>query len=296
VREKVGEILARDTLLRRANAGSGQFVSESRTFRFPQFSRTNAFQGEYPAGFATINRKSFKPLLGVYWPIFSSSLFLTSDLFRMCKFPGRLIGNFGKCVEFQAIKRRVLREVSMLRQLLLIVLALFGTSRVFAQLLPDRLDNGLTHVHSAPAAGQLPTGMIDGSQHPEQIADSTAYRLFLLTVSESSSPTAERKSRQLAFLKLAGLDDNDVQAAIPVLAKFKAQYTDLIKQYNQSVDEANKNGTSPDIKTFLSQRDALVQSTRDALSQAVSANGMLNVHAHLQRQKSRMKVPAQEGQ
>jgi hypothetical protein len=144
--------------------------------------------------------------------------------------------------------------------------------------------------------GQLPAGMIDGSKNPEQIADSTAYRLFLLTVAETSSPTDERKARQLAFLKQAGLDDNDTKAAIPILANFKAQYADLIKQYNQSVDAANKNGTAPDIVTFLRQRDQLVQSTRDALNQGVSLNGMLNVHAHVQRQKSKMKIAAKEGQ
>jgi hypothetical protein len=184
----------------------------------------------------------------------------------------------------------------MIRSLLFATLVLMGTSRMFAQLLPDRLDGGPPHPHSVAAMSQLPAGMIDGSKNPEQIADSTAYRLFLRTVAETSNPTPERKARQLSFLKQAGLDDNDTKAAVPVLARFKAQYDDLIKQYNQSVDEANKNGTAPDITTFLSQRDELVQSTRDALNQAVSSSGMLNFHAHVQRQKSGMKVAAKEGQ
>ena len=177
----------------------------------------------------------------------------------------------------------------MVRGFTLATLLIIGSSTLFGQLLPDRLDGLPAHVH--PSAG-----MIDGSKNPEKIPDSTAYRLVLITVAEVLNPTEEQKNRQLSFLKTAGLADNDIQAAIPVLARFKTQYADLINQYNKSVVEANKAGETPDLATFLRQRDELVQSTRDALGHAVSLNGMLNFHAHVQREKSRMSIVAKEGQ
>jgi hypothetical protein len=111
-----------------------------------------------------------------------------------------------------------------------------------------------------------------------------------------SNPSEERKARQLSFLRTAGLGDSDIQAVVPVLAKFKSQYAYLIERYNRSVVIAKARGATPDVATFLRKREELVQSTRNALGTVLSTNGMTSFHAHVQREKTRMKVVAKEGQ
>jgi hypothetical protein len=186
------------------------------------------------------------------------------------------------------------------RLFVLLTLLFVGISTMFGQqLLPDPLDppSGLpAHVLSTHVVGRLAAGVIDGSQNPQQIPDSTAYRLVLINVSEGPNPTEEQKARQLAFLRASGLDNNDIEAALPVLAKFKSEYSDLISRYNESVAASNASGRSPNVTAFLYQRDTLVQSTRDALGVALSADGMTSLHAHVQHEKTKMKVVAKEGQ
>ena len=171
----------------------------------------------------------------------------------------------------------------MVRSLLIAIAVAALTYNSSAQRL-DEGNHSRTHVHSTDA------GLIDGAQHPELIPDSTAYRLFLITVSEKPNPTSKEAERQLAFLTAAGLDRDDIEAAIPILATFKAQYTDLIAGYNKAVASANATGIAPDLATFLQRRDSLVQSTRDALASALTHAGMDLVHAHVQREKRKMKV------
>jgi len=49
-------------------------------------------------------------------------------------------------------------------------------------------------------------------------------------------------------------------------------------------------GIAPDLAAFLQRRDSLVQFTGDALASALSHAGMDRFHAHVQREKSKMKV------
>lgn len=140
------------------------------------------------------------------------------------------------------------------RFLSFVILSLVWAFPVFAQL-PDNLDSldgpnrrVPMHMHSSIAGN-----FIDGSQHPELIPDSIAYRLFLTVVAEPPNASEERKPRQKAFLRSAGLDDNDIQAAIPVLATFKVKYRDLIETYNQSVVTANARHVAPDLGRFRQQ-------------------------------------------
>lgn len=150
------------------------------------------------------------------------------------------------------------------------------------------------HVHES-TTGNTPS-VINGRQHPELIPDSTAYRLVLLTVSEMPNPTEDQKARQRAFLAAIPLSDGDLQAIIPVLTDFKVEYTDLVKRYNKSVETANESGVTPDLATFLRERDLLVESTRYTLSSALSSGGMDRFHAHVQREKTKMIVPLKEAQ
>jgi hypothetical protein len=143
--------------------------------------------------------------------------------------------------------------------------------------------NPVSHQHATAAPD-----LIDGSKNPELIPDSTAYRLFFLGVSEMPSPSLAETTRQRAHLTRAGLKENDLQAAAPVLASFKTQYAALIAQYNESADV--KAGSQAGLALFLSKREALVQATRDELRTALSPKGMASFHAHVIAEKVNMKV------
>ncbi len=148
------------------------------------------------------------------------------------------------------------------------------------------------HQHS-----QVAVTTLDGSAHPELISDSTAYRLYLVTVSEEPNATAEARARQNSHLGMIGLQDGDRQQLVTILADFKSQYLALIDRFNQSATAALAQGMQPDQKTFLQQRDDLVQSTRDAIKRALTADGVARFDAHVQGERKRMKIyTTKEGQ
>lgn len=104
----------------------------------------------------------------------------------------------------------------MVRPIVLSILLCASSTVIFAQ-----NEHQLSH----------PQAVINGSRHPDLIPDSTAYRLVLIAVSELPNPTAEQTIRQRSYSKNIGLSVADSQAAIPVLAAFKAQYTALCDEY-----------------------------------------------------------------
>jgi hypothetical protein len=73
--------------------------------------------------------------------------------------------------------------------------------------------------------------LVDGAQHPELIPDSTAYRLYLLTVCTVPNPTDDERARQYSRLGMIRLQDKDRQQLNMILADFKSQYTSLISHY-----------------------------------------------------------------
>jgi len=141
-----------------------------------------------------------------------------------------------------------------------------------------------------------PDNVIDGSQHPELIPDADAYRLYFVAISEMPNPTDEQKARQIAHLKKIELQDSDLQSTIIALEEFRVQYTNLIAQYNESAEAAQKAGVKPDIDTFLLQRDALVQATHERVKSVLTPDGLTRLDAHVQREKRGMKVAVKEAQ
>lgn len=150
----------------------------------------------------------------------------------------------------------------------------------------------------APSAARIPhsrtpqsnaaaANMIDGSQHPELIPDSTAYRLYLLTVSVPSNSTEGDRRVQSSHLAKAELDANDLQSMIAVLAAFRSQHDAWLIKYNA---EAAAQGATFDPTPFLQQQEDLVNSTRAALAKSPSANGMARLSQHIQGEKKFMKV------
>lgn len=138
--------------------------------------------------------------------------------------------------------------------------------------------------------------MIDGSVHPELIPDSTAYRLYFIVASEMPDAIGEQRTRQLAHLGRVGLQANDLQRLITTLETFKLQYADLIAAYNAEAEALTAAGSKPDIDKFLLQRDGLVEATRDRVKRSLTKKGMALLDAHVQKEKSKMKVAAREGQ
>lgn len=128
------------------------------------------------------------------------------------------------------------------------------------------------------------TNMIDGSVHPELIPDSTAYRLWLVTVSNAPSGSP----RQLAHLRAAGLSDTDMVVASNILSNFKAQYAQLVADYNAGAT-ANPD-TDYGLASFLANRATLVQNVRDNLKASLTADGMTHLDTHIQSEKSRMRI------
>ncbi len=144
---------------------------------------------------------------------------------------------------------------------------------------------------SVRGAGLDPPAIIDGSKEPQLIPDVVAYRLWFVAVALLPGATAAEERRQRAQLMTAGLKGDDVGRAASALATFKTSYGYLVGAYNDSIAEANKMGEDPpDVQAFLGQRDALVETTRDALNSALSVPGMQALRAYVQGQKANMRV------
>ena len=139
------------------------------------------------------------------------------------------------------------------------------------------------------------TPMIDGKVHPEQIPDPPAYRLWLLTVSRSATPTEDEKHSQSVQLNMANLSDRDTQTVIPILASFHERYMKLVQDFNKQAEAAEARGQVIDSASFLRDRDGLVQSTHDTLRSVLTSDGWNKMDGHIQREKRGMKIPAAEG-
>jgi hypothetical protein len=151
--------------------------------------------------------------------------------------------------------------------------------------------NGTSQAQS-PTHGS--PSMIDGTKHPELIPDSVAYRLFLLTVAEPLDAAHEQKARQRAYLKMAGVADRELDRAFTILAAFKTKHDELVSEYNNTVDAANASGEAPDLQTFMSRQQKLVESTRNALKKSLSPTSMAKLVAHVQYEKRNMKVARED--
>jgi hypothetical protein len=106
----------------------------------------------------------------------------------------------------------------MVRPIVLSILLCASSTVIFAQ-----HEHQLSH----------PQAVINGSRHRDLIPESTVHRLVLIAGSELPNPTAEHTIRQRSCSKDIGLSVADSQAAIPVLAAFKVQYTGLCNEYKK---------------------------------------------------------------
>src|SRR5258708_14842701 len=125
----------------------------------------------------------------------------------------------------------------MIRYATVLVLSVFALG-AWAQ-------NPVPHQHLAS-----PPNLIDGSKNPELVPDSTAYRLYLLTVSIPANSTEEYRKAQSAHLAKTGLGVNDLQSVLTVLTAFRSQYDAWLSRYNSA---ATAQGEKFDRTPFLQQ-------------------------------------------
>jgi hypothetical protein len=168
------------------------------------------------------------------------------------------------------------QERYMTRYVIACVLSMFAVG-AWAQSQPQ-------HQHSET--------VIDGATNPELIPDSTAYRLWLITVSELPNATQEDRERQSAHLAGLNLSSLENLQLIAILADFKGQYTNLIQRYNESARAALANGVKPDQKLFLQQRDDLVQMTKVAIASRLT-EGASRIDAEVQEHKKHIQLHTQ---
>ena len=173
----------------------------------------------------------------------------------------------------------------MIRHFIFTAVLMSFAASLFAQQLPTAsVASSTYHVH----AGSMQE--IDGSGNPELIPDATAYRLFFVVASTMPNPRAEEYARQRAHVGKIHLREDDNQQLIPVLNSFRVQYADLIKRYNAIAEAAALKGNVPDNSWVLTQRDALVQNTREQLNRVLTQDGAARLQEHIQREKRGIKI------
>jgi hypothetical protein len=59
-----------------------------------------------------------------------------------------------------------------------------------------------------------------------------------------------------------------------------------VTSYNQAVMGAQQAGAAPDLPAFLASRDALVQSTRDALMSILTPQGAASLDSYVQHENN----------
>lgn len=140
------------------------------------------------------------------------------------------------------------------------------------------------HVHPAST-----DAVIDGAAHPELVTDNAAYRLFFLYLTD---PKTDDSHQQNVLTRYAKLNSTEASTAKQILADFRAKYDALLNTYNTAAIAASQhNAEAPEaLKTFLTGRDRLVESTRIQLLLNLSNNGFSGLNTHIQHEKTRMKI------
>jgi hypothetical protein len=136
----------------------------------------------------------------------------------------------------------------------------------------------------------LVSNVIDGKDSPEKIQDKDAYRLFLLSVSsQSSTPTAEEQSLHSSALRMAHIPEKSIPDVAAIINDFRVQYETLVQNFNTEAELKLKAAQPPDVRAFLTARDALVLSTKDKIASQLGEH-FASFHGHIQQEKTKMKV------
>jgi hypothetical protein len=82
------------------------------------------------------------------------------------------------------------------------------------------------------------------------------------------------------------LSDVEKQSTKLILLDFNQKHDGLVAKFNSTAETV----ASPDIKKFLQDQDSLVQFAKEQLEASLSSNSTVRLHAHVQKEKSRMRV------
>jgi hypothetical protein len=134
--------------------------------------------------------------------------------------------------------------------------------------------------------------MIDGSIHPEMIQDREAFRLFFLAATTDANPMPEDKERQRAMLASARFSEEELIISSTVLIDYRVQYEAAVQKYNDAVASARSPEQLPDGKQLIAELDALALAAKTKLESSISGDSFRRLYAHVQVEKSKMKVAA----
>lgn len=135
--------------------------------------------------------------------------------------------------------------------------------------------------------------LIDGSVHPEAIADTFAYRSFF----ELAAHSTARPKAQDAVFNSTGLNTADQAQLLTAIVSFRSAEVILIQNYNAAVaaaDAASPGQPPASAVTVKFWKDMveLVNSTRATLNSTLSVDGVTQLNTHVQNLKKGMHVSA----
>ena len=175
--------------------------------------------------------------------------------------------------------------------------AFLGSIALILAFVPSRVVQGRSalpqqavdpHIHST-----TPANIIDGSIHPEMIQDREAFRLFFLAAATDVNPMPGEKERQRAMLSPARLSEEELAISSTVLAEYKGQYEAAVQGYNDAVASARSPEQLPDGKQLVAELNALALAAKAKLESSISGASSLRLYAHVQGEKSKMRVTAE---
>jgi hypothetical protein len=135
--------------------------------------------------------------------------------------------------------------------------------------------NSQSHAnHTAPST-------INGSEHPELIPDSVAYRLIFTTLSQPG-----QDKLQVAQVNGIGLSKEDAQVMIQNLNVYRTAFDALVGNYNKAL----KDGEQPNADLFNLQLEVVLANTRGALDSALSKEGSVRLKAFVENEKRHMQM------
>ena len=74
---------------------------------------------------------------------------------------------------------------------------------------------------------------VDGAVNPELIPEAVAYRLYLYSLTVSSTPSPEDVAKQSGFILKLQLTGIDQLRLLPILADFRSQYDTFVATFNE---------------------------------------------------------------
>jgi hypothetical protein len=129
----------------------------------------------------------------------------------------------------------------------------------------------------------LPQGFANGAIHPEQIPDTEAYQLVLMSLRLPATPTPAATGHQAAKLKAMGLSAGDRSILQEEVARFATSYGTW--RESQTVPSRMLDSVS-----LRAQVANIVESTRALLRNRLSKDGLSKLDQFVQIAKSRMVV------